>query len=121
MKHYKWICSLVSAVLASVMYFADYEPKYEVKFMDNIYIHPHDSYYFVTDKEISLKINSDVMTIPSGFDSDLSTVPRFLVPLSVLHFPSFVVPALLHDYLYTCPGHVNRRVLDDILYSALVA
>lgn len=125
MRRHKWIWTILSLVIVKVCfivtYFADYEPKYEIKFRDSLYIHPHDSYYFLTNKEIIVQINSDVATIPAGFDSNLSTIPRSLMPILSPQMPSFLIPAIFHDYLYSCPGNISRRVVDDILYSALIS
>jgi hypothetical protein len=78
--------------------------------------------YWELSQSIVVKIaNGDLVTIPSGFGTDLSSVPRVLWPV-MPPFGNFLVAAITHDYLY----HINyletelgtkeaRKLADDTM------
>ena len=61
--------------------------------------------FWVLDRPMLVKIkNGDLLVIPAGFATDLSSVPRVLWPLFP-PFGNFLVAAITHDYMY----HVDYK------------
>ena len=55
--------------------------------------------------------NGDIITIPEGFETDLSSVPKILWGI----FPpygNFLLAALVHDYLYVTKYKEDRAFAD---------
>lgn len=62
------------------------------------------------------KVADRVITVPSGFPSDLASTPR--VPIIYEMFGNIAVEeAVLHDYLYTS-GRESRAIADAVLREA---
>jgi hypothetical protein len=60
--------------------------------------------------------NDDTITIPKGFKTDLSSVPKILWSLFP-PFGNFLLAALVHDYLYVTKYKNNRAFADrEMLY-----
>ena len=58
------------------------------------------------------------LTVPAGFETDFTSIPRFfwrLLPPT----RTYGKAALIHDYLYRTPGQVCRRYADDIFLEAM--
>lgn len=86
----------------------------------------HYRYYksWVLYESISVTlVDGNTITIPIGFETDLSSVPRWLWGIAP-PFGNFVLAAIVHDYLY----HTNyresdlgarkaRRLADDTMLS----
>ena len=68
--------------------------------------------------EIGVKGSELQINVPSGFLTDLATIPRLLWPLFPPHHPRLAAAAVLHDYLYTQKGF-TRVVADAIFYEAM--
>jgi hypothetical protein len=65
-------------------------------------------------------VNEDVVVVPAGFETDLASIPR---ALWFIHSPTdseTISPAILHDFMYSCPGKYSRRTIDSIFYSSLI-
>lgn len=102
------------------------KPAYQVAFIDEACIKPNKRYSYHTCHSLAVVINKkeerDVFEIPKDFKTDLASIPRLWWSVLSPAYSSFIYPAILHDYLYTCPGfEVSRRYADDIFYSALIA
>ena len=55
--------------------------------------------------------NGETVVIPEGFETDLSSVPKFL--WSILPpFGNFLMGALIHDYLYILDQSRGRKFAD---------
>lgn len=110
---------LALSILAGCL--ADYEPHYRVDFVARACIKPHHRYYYRTCNELVAKVNSDIVAVPADFNTDLASIPKWLWSFISPQYSAFVMPAILHDYLYACPGNIPRKTMDDILYSALIS
>jgi hypothetical protein len=62
----------------------------------------------------------ETLIVPAGFETDFASVPRapvaFLLAADCAHEAS-----ALHDFLYTAPQPVPRRVADAVLREASIA
>lgn len=70
--------------------------------------------------EIGLKGSGLRVTVPTGFETDLASVPRFLWPIFAPHDPRYAAAAVLHDCLYRWDGF-TRVVADAVFYEAMRA
>ncbi len=71
-------------------------------------------------EEIEYKLsNGEVIVVPRGFETDLSSVPRFLWSFSP-PYGDFLLAAILHDWMYASDyrrgelGNSQARKLADI-------
>lgn len=102
------------------------KPSYQVSFVDQACIKPYKKYRYETCQPLAIVVHKDmhreVFKIPENFQTDLASIPRIYWSVLAPAYSSFIYPAILHDYLYSCPGdEVTRRYADDIFYSALIA
>lgn len=66
---------------------------------------------FVLVKHLTIKLsNGDIITIPKGFRTDLSSVPNFLWPL-LSPYGDFLLAAIIHDYLYV-KDYISQEFAD---------
>ncbi len=73
------------------------------------------SQYFKICKDIKVELsNGDIITIPVGFRTDLSSVPNILW-FAFSPYGNFLLGALIHDYLYVTRSH-NRKFADLEMY-----
>jgi hypothetical protein len=61
-----------------------------------------------------------IFEVPENFDTDLASIPRWFWSILSPQYSAFVYPAILHDYLYHCPGNLPRAFADDVFFSALI-
>lgn len=55
-----------------------------------------------------------------GFTTDLSSIPRILWSIYSPNKANTIPAAIIHDYLYFCPGEISRSEADSIFYDALI-
>ena len=66
---------------------------------------------FILIKDIIVQLsNGDVITIPKGFKTDLSSVPNFLWPV-LSPYGDFLLAAIIHDYLYV-KDYISQKFAD---------
>jgi hypothetical protein len=64
---------------------------------------------------------SDLIVVPTGYLSDLASVPRLARRLVDSQCPTTRRPSVVHDYLYTDQTHrFTKREADRIFYDALL-
>lgn len=55
-----------------------------------------------------------------GFTTDLASIPRILWSIYSPNKANTIPAAVIHDYLYFCPGEMTRAEADSIFYDALI-
>lgn len=93
---------------------------HSVTFIDEACIKPFKRYDYHTCKPLHVNIDGAIYVIPQDFKTDLASIPRPLWSFIAPQYSGFVAPAILHDYLYRCSNHDNRKFADEVLYSSLV-
>jgi len=93
---------------------------HQLKFIDQICIIPFKDYDYKTCSSMRAIIDGKTYVIPKDFESDLASIPRIMWPIFAPQYVGFVSPAILHDYLYRCNDDINRKIADEVLYSALI-
>lgn len=92
---------------------------YRIVFLDDPCIKPYQKYFYKTCTQITVKVNHEYIRIPQNFNTDLASIPQWLWSFLPPQHAGFVMPAILHDYLYLCPSNLSRKQIDDIFYSTL--
>ena len=94
---------------------------HNVEFYDEFSIRPKADYIYIVTDSFGVEVDETDIMIPRNFETDLASVPRwywsFIAPIST----ELVAPAILHDYLYSCPAYFTREEIDDIFYWGLIA
>lgn len=80
--------------------------------MDGIVLEPLKGKRWKVYKDIDYTLSNGVsITIPKGFITDLSSVPRFLWGV-MSPYGDFLLAALVHDYLYVQQSIMTRKEAD---------
>ena len=75
-------------------------------------------YRWQVARDIQLQINDYPLHIPTGFWTDLASVPRCLWNL-IPPFGSYTLPAIVHDFCYATQI-VSRKTADDLFYRLMI-
>lgn len=94
-------------------------PVHNVTFINDACIIPFKQYDYHTCAPMHVNIDGDIYVVPKNFETDLASIPKPLWSFIAPQYTGYVAPSILHDYLYSCGNLFNRRIDDEILYSAL--
>ena len=108
-----YVITILSLILSKITY-------YSVDLVKSSGIIPLEEINYVIESDLKVSINDRQINVPSGFKTDLASIPRILWPLFAPNESDTIYPAILHDYLYSCGGWVTRKYADDALYSFLL-
>ena len=92
---------------------------YEVKIRDEACIKPHRGYRYLTCAPMHVQIDELPVVVPSGFDTDLASIPRVLWSFLAPTHSSYIAASILHDYLYACTTELTRYQVDSVFYNAM--
>lgn len=95
------------------------ESNFVVYSEDSICLWPLPEGLFTICSPLDFHVGPNIIVIPRGFTSDLSSIPRVLWPLYSPTDYDTISPAILHDYLYTKHLNYSRYEIDKIFYLAL--
>ncbi len=73
-----------------------------------------------TCSEFLFSVDGDVVSIPKGYVTALDTIPSWYKGIADLSRPDALEAAVIHDYLYSCPGSGTRKETDAIFYHAMI-
>jgi len=96
-------------------------PHHNVTFINDACIIPFKQNDYHTCAPIHINIDGEIYVVPQGFTTDLASIPKPLWSFIAPQFTSYVAPSILHDYLYGCSNFFNRKIDDEIFYSALIS
>lgn len=82
---------------------------------------PTKKYLYRTCSDIDVFVEGETYVIPKNFKTDLASIPRIFWSFIPPQYSAFVAPAILHDYLYHCLNYGDRKLADELFYSALVS
>lgn len=83
-------------------------------------LYPFVHYDFTLCEPFSYKIDGVTYSVPQGFTTNLASIPRILWSIYSPNEANTIPGAVIHDYLYFCPGEMTRLEVDDIFYDALI-
>lgn len=83
-------------------------------------LYPFVDYDFTICQPFKYSVNQVRYTVPLGFTTNLASIPRILWSIYSPNKANTIPAAVIHDYLYFCPGEMTRSEADSIFYDALV-
>jgi len=89
------------------------------EFLSNSCIKPFYDYHYHTCKKIKFIINDRKFEIPSNFETDLASIPKFIWPIMSPAHSSLIQPAIVHDWFYRKTCDFTRYETDLIFYYML--
>ena len=79
-----------------------------------------DPWMLVTPMIMYSDVIGDELVVPAGFSCDLASVPR--VPFVYARYGNTaVLPAIVHDYMYSCTKELYTRKQADLLFYELMS
>lgn len=93
---------------------------HDVVFLNEACIKPYKRYEYRTCDELRVTIDGKLYVVPKDFKTNLASVPRPLWSFIAPQYSAFIAPAILHDFLYHCPHHLDRKIADEVFYAALI-
>jgi hypothetical protein len=83
-------------------------------------LYPFYDYDFTLCQPFNYSVNGINFQVPLGFTTDLASIPRLLWSIYSPNKANTIPGAVIHDYLYFCPGEMTRAEADSIFYDALI-
>lgn len=83
-------------------------------------ISPTSGINYQIERPLRVKVDDVLYTVPSGYVTDLASIPRFLWGIVAPSEEYYVFPSILHDHMYGCPGKLTRKFADEVFYSFLL-
>lgn len=83
-------------------------------------LYPFVNYDFTLCQPFNYSIDGVAYKVPQGFTTDLASIPRILWSIYSPNAANTIPAAVIHDYLYFCPGDMSRAEADSIFYDALI-
>jgi hypothetical protein len=111
---------LIVAVLSIVKAYQHPVPYYSVNILKPACVAPDVGYTYKTCSDLIAQIDGEIITVPKGYVTDLATIPRWYWSIISPARSDLIEAAIIHDYLYGCPGSITRSEADAILYNALI-
>ena len=112
--------ALYPLLLFLLLFFFTQPTLFHVKLIQEATLIPFRHLFYTIDTPLHVQANDENYLVPSGFKTDLATIPRWLWSVLPPNEADFVFPAILHDYLYVCPHGHSRHYIDEIFYSFLI-
>jgi hypothetical protein len=83
-------------------------------------LYPFANYNFTICQTFYYRLDGFTYRIPEGFTTDLASIPKILWSIYSPNKANTIPAAVIHDYLYFCPGEMSRSEADSIFYDALI-
>jgi hypothetical protein len=93
---------------------------HRVQFLNEPCLKPYDKFDFRLCDNFIVQVDNTIYTVPSGFITDLASVPRIMWACYSPNDSRTIPAAILHDYMYRSDLVIPRKVADDIFYHALL-
>ncbi len=119
MKALAKIIGLIAIGFISISCLVSCIPIRNVSFVNEACIIPYKQYEYHTCAPMYFNVDGETYVVPKNFKTDLASIPKPLWSFISPQYTPYVAPAILHDYLYSCGNLFDRRIDDEILYSAL--
>jgi len=94
-------------------------PLMRTHFATDTCIKPFEDYRYLTCCDIHFYIEDTEFVIPTGFETDLASIPRVAWPVMSPAYSQFIRPAIVHDWFYRMTCDFNRQQTDLIFYHML--
>ena len=91
-----------------------------VKIYGDVCLTPYKNYTYEICEDLLIEINHHPIIVPLDFKTDLASIPRTFWSIYSPAKTEYILPAIVHDYLYTCEQTYSREQADNIFYNLLV-
>ena len=119
MKRFKIAGMFVMSFLSILFVFVGLVTPHSVIVDSEICIIPTHGYNYKTCQQLDYFIDTNLISIPKGYESDLASIPRAFWSIMSPNKSELIAPALIHDLLYGENCLYTRKMADDIFYRAL--
>lgn len=92
----------------------------EAKILSPTCVGPLLDYKYFTCSKLRVAIERDTLIVPSGFETDLASIPRWYWSIISPARSDLMQAAIVHDYLYSTPNRFTRKECDSIFYHLLI-
>lgn len=111
---------IVFLILGACMLFnKTYAKPYQISFENEESLIEESIGHYYLDRELIVWVNDQMLLVPTGFKTDLASIPTWLRWQYNPRDRSLVRPAILHDYIYANPHGYSRADADNIFFYAL--
>lgn len=93
---------------------------HEIKIARPPCLYPFKNYDFTLCRTFKFKVDEKSYRVHQGFATDLASIPRVLWSIYSPTRAETIPGAVIHDYLYFCPGQMTRKEADSIFYDSLI-
>jgi len=83
-------------------------------------LYPFVDYDFTICEPFLYNVDGKSYRVPQGFTTDLASIPKILWSIYSPNKANTIPAAVIHDYLYFCPGEMTRAEADRIFYDVLL-
>lgn len=112
----KKITALALAVIVSS---CSTSTDYKIDILNKPCVSPLYKYNYITCDKLDVLINSEKVTVPKNFETDLASIPRFYWAIISPAKSDLMAASITHDYLYRCVTKYTRKESDNIFYYAM--
>jgi hypothetical protein len=106
--------------ILSVLVLCSCNTTHKIKIPKPPCLYPFVNYDFNLCQSLTYEIDDVEYTVPIGFTTNLASVPRILWSVYSPNKANTIPAAVIHDYLYFCPGDMKRSEADTIFYDVLI-
>lgn len=89
---------------------------HKIHYVGTVCLIPTFDYSFKLCQGIKVYVDKQQFDIPSGFETDLASIPKFYWGIIAPHHSALIMPSIFHDYLYRCKNNHNRKFADDVFF-----
>lgn len=89
-------------------------------FLSPVCIKPYKDYRYHVCHDVEMIIDKHKYKIPSGFETDLASIPKLVWPILSPAHSAIIRPAIVHDWFYRKAFDFTRKQTDLIFYHMLV-
>lgn len=95
-------------------------PLFETAFLSECCIKAYKGYNYLLCCDLKFSVDNFVYIIPSGFMTDLASIPRFLWPIISPAYSKLIRPAIIHDWNYSTAKHFYTRKQCDLIFYQML-
>lgn len=107
-------------LLLGCLFLTTCTPNHNITFLNEPLLEPVGDNLFELQRNFKAFDGHRTIIVPKGFVTDFASIPRIFWPvLNPVEFKT-IPPAILHDFMYSCPNDIPRAEADSIFYSALI-
>jgi hypothetical protein len=96
-------------------------PLFKTAFLSECCIKAYKGYNYLLCCDLKFSVDNCEYTIPTGFKTDLASIPRPIWPIISPAYSKLIRPAIIHDWNYSTSKNLyTRKQCDQIFYQMLI-